>query len=211
MDSINYAAQELKAHTGITFVASQAIFNSVQLDLLGFDIDSIVATGYTLTHTYNDTVIDIQISPAVSLNDSIQLWIYYHGAPAKDVSGWGGFYFTGAYAFNLGVGFDANPHNFGRAWFPCIDNFTSRSSYDFYITTSNGSKAFCNGLLQSTITNPNGTLTWHWKLNQTIPSYLASMAVAPYFTLERTSNGLPVEWAATPSDTINILNTFRKS
>jgi hypothetical protein len=31
------------------------------------------------------------------------------------------------YAFNLGVGFAADPHNFGRVWFPCFDNFVERS------------------------------------------------------------------------------------
>src|SRR5688572_24618551 len=208
VDSINLGAHELKCHTGVTVVAQLANVSNVQLDLLGFEIDSIVSSGFTISHTYNDTVIDIQLSPMLTQGDTAEIWIYYHGEPAQDASGWGGFYFNGNYAFNLGVGFVANPHNFGRAWFPCVDNFTSRSTYDFYVTTASNSKAFCNGVLQQSTVNPNGTVTWHWKMNHTIPSYLASMAVAPYITLERTSNGIPVEWAAEPMDTNNILATF---
>ncbi len=208
VDTVAYGVHEIVAHTEVTVIASQASFSTIQLDLLKFNIDSIVAPGYSINHTYNDTVIDIQISPLVTFNDSIKLTVYYHGMPSQDASGWGGFYFSGTNAFNLGVGFAADPHNYGRAWFPCIDNFTSRSSYDFYITTQAGYKAFCNGMLQSMITNPGGSLTWHWKMNQTIPSYLASMLVAPNISFQRTSNGLPVEWACTPSDTLNILNTF---
>jgi aminopeptidase N len=45
-------------------------------------------------------------------------------------------------------------------------------------------------------------------MDQTIPSYLVSMAVGPYHRLQRTSNGIPVEWAALPVDTNSVLATF---
>lgn len=208
VDSINYSQSELKCHTGVTVLAQNAAVSGIQLDLLGFDLDSIVCNGYIVTYNYNDTVISMQLSPAIAQGDSVVIWIYYQGTPAMDASLWGGFYFSGAYAFNLGVGFAADPHNFGRAWFPCIDNFVSRSSYDFFITTAATSKAFCNGTLQQSVTNPDGSVTWHWRQSQTIPTYLASMAVAPYHTLERVSNGIPVQWAAVPADTNNVLATF---
>ena len=35
--------------------------------------------------------------------------IYYHGSTTKDGSGWGGIHHDGAYDYNLGVGFAANP------------------------------------------------------------------------------------------------------
>ncbi len=208
IDSIDFAQQELQCYSGVTVVAQAAPVSTFELSLLGFDLDSIVCNGYAVTHTYNDTIISIQLTPAINLGDSVVVWIYYQGTPAQDASGWGGFYFNGNYAFNLGVGFTADPHNFGRAWFPCVDNFVSRSRYDFFITTASSSKAFCNGTLQQSINNPDGSITWHWKQNQTIPSYLASMAVAPYHTLQRVSNGIPVEFAALPADTNNVLATF---
>jgi len=208
VDSIYFSQQELRCHAGVTVVAQSASITDVQLDLLGMNLDSIVCNGFVITHTYNDTTIAMQLSPAINLGDSAEIWIYYHGTPEQDASGWGGFYFSGSYAYNLGVGFAADPHNFGRAWFPCMDNFVSRSSYDFHITTPAASKAFCNGTLQQSTTNPDGTITWHWRQTQTIPTYLASMAVAPYHTLQKTSNGIPVEWAALPLDTSNVIATF---
>ncbi len=208
IDSILFGSQQLFGRAGVTMVGDPASFTSASLDLLGFTIDSVFAAGYSVVHSYNDTVLTMQFSPAVPQGDSLEVWVHYHGTPAQDASGWGGFYFSGTYAFNLGVGFAADPHNYGRAWFPCVDNFTSRNTYDFHITTAGTSKAFCNGILQSSVTNPDGTITWHWKQNQTIPSYLASMAVAPYYTLDRTSNGIPVQWAAMPIDTNAVLLTF---
>jgi aminopeptidase N len=198
----------LKGHTEAIVVADAGPVSDVQLDLLGFNIDSIICPGRIVIYSYNDTVIDIQLSPVINQSDSAGITIYYNGTPAQDASGWGGFYFTGGYAFNLGVGFAADPHNFGRAWYPCEDNFVSRSTYDFFITTSAGLKAFCNGTLQQSIGNPNGTFTWHWNMNHTIPSYLVSMAVGPFYTLERNSNGIPVQWATVAADTTDVLATF---
>lgn len=181
--------------------------NNITLYLLHLNIDSILSNGQPLTYSYTDTLIHITPPATLNQNDSITLTVYYNGQPQTDAS-FGGFYFSGQYAFNLGVSFLYDPHTFGRAWFPCIDEFTDRSLYDFYITTDTGYKAFCNGLLQGSTANANGTITWHWKLNQTIPSYLASMAVAPFYTLQRISNGIPVQWAVLPGDTIATLNTF---
>lgn len=208
VDSILFGSQQIYARTGVTVLADQSPVSNIQLQLLDFSIDSLYSLTHTVIYSYNDTVINIQISPPVAQGDSTEIWIHYHGTPAQDASGWGGFYFSGNYAFNLGVGFLADPHNFGRAWFPCEDNFTSRATYDFYVTTDAASKAFCNGVLQQSVTNPNGSVTWHWKMNHTIPSYLAGIAVAPYHTLQRTSNGIPVEWAAMASDTNAVLATF---
>jgi len=208
IDTIDFISQSIKGHTEVIVISQQPAMGSFDLWLLGFNIDSIVSSGSQLIYNYNDTIISIQTPVPVINGDSIAVTVYYNGQPAQDASGWGGFYFSGTYAFNLGVGFDAIPHNFGRAWYPCIDEFASKSTYDFYIRTQNTSKAFCNGTLQAEILNPDGTKTWHWVMNHPIPSYLAGIAVAPYYTLERTSSGIPVQWATLAIDTPNVLSTF---
>jgi aminopeptidase N len=167
-----------------------------------------VSGSQQLTYTYDDTLIRIAPPAILNQNDSIVFTVYYSGQPQQDPSGWGGFYFSGNYAFNLGVGFELDPHNLGKAWFPCIDEFTDRSKYDFHITTPSTYKAFCNGVLVDSTVNANGTLTWNWKMNQTIPSYLASVAVAPFYTMRRTFSGIPTEWAVMPSDTNNTIASF---
>ena len=207
IDTINYATQNIRGSATLTVMSKLNNINNITLSLLELNIDSIVSSGQPLSYSYNDTLINITPPSPLNQNDSIVLTVYYYGHPVQDAS-WGGFYFSGQYAFNLGVSFSQDPHTFGRVWYPCIDEFTDRSLYDFYITTASGYKAFCNGALQSNIINPNGTITWHWKLNQSIPSYLASMAVAPFYTLQRTSNGIPVQWAVLPGDTAATLNTF---
>jgi hypothetical protein len=131
--------------------------------------------------------------------------------PQGDPSGWGGFSFSGNYAYNLGVGFGAKPHNYGRVWFPCFDNFVEKSKYEFNITTDTAKRAYCNGLLTSDVKVGNKR-TRQWVLNKEIPSYIASVAVADYtqvnWTVNAANGSLPIVLAARPSDTVALKNGF---
>lgn len=207
IDTINYSTLSIRANTTLTVVSKLNSVNNITLSLLHLTIDSIISSGQPLTYSYDDTLLRVTPPSVLNQNDSITITVYYNGQPQQDQS-WGGFYFSGTYAFNLGVSFSQDPHTFGRVWFPCIDEFTDRSKYDFHITTPSTYKAFCNGILTDSTVNANGTLTWNWKMNQTIPSYLASVAVAPFYTLRRTFSGIPVQWAVMPQDTNATLATF---
>lgn len=208
MDTVRFSDTSLFGHTDLEVVSKLNGVTTATLSLLQLTIDSISSGGVPLAYNYNDTSIIITLPSMLNINDSVGMKIYYHGHPKRDPSGWGGWYWSGSYAFNIGVGFDAQPHTIGRYWYPCIDEFTDKSLYEFYITCDTGKKAFCNGLLLNTINNNNGTRTYHWKLNEPIPSYLACMAVAPFYILNRTVAGIPVEWAVTTADTAHTLATF---
>jgi len=210
IDSINFSAKSIQARATLTLVNlinNPALF---KLDLESLVVDSVINESNAMPMLFSQSGVKLNITapnPLMALDTTI-LSIYYHGQPMKDVSGWGGFYFSGSFAFNLGVGFQANPHNFGRSWFPCIDVFDDRSLYDFKINTLQSQKAFCNGVLQSQDTLANGMIQWHWKMNQTIPTYLASISVGPYYTLEQSFNGIPTQHACQILDTANTKNTF---
>ena len=209
IDSINYPAKTIQGSCIVSLESKMNNINNISLNLLQLQIDSITSNSITLPYSYNDTVIRITPPFILSANDTFTMRIYYHGQPKKDPTGWGGFYFSGTSAFNLGAGFGSNPHTIGRIWFPCIDEFNDKALFDFHITTTSGYKAFCNGLLVNQTNNSNGTITWHWKMNQPIPTYLAGIAVSTFYTMQRNSNNIPVVWASAPSDTNNILLSFQ--
>ena len=207
IDTINYTAHTIRGVTELTVHSKLNGVNNISLGLYFLTVDSIVSSGMPLAYAHDDTTIRITPPSLMNQGDSVVLQVYYNGVPKTDPT-FGGFYFSGTYAYNIGVGFDANPHTFGKTWFPCVDEFTDRSTYDFHITTANGYKAFCNGILQSSVINPDSTVTWHWKLDQTIPPYLASMAVAPYYTMHRNYQGIPVELAMVPADSNRVNGSF---
>lgn len=209
IDTIAFTAQTLRANTELIVKAKQNNVTHVPLSLLQMNIDSVLVNNSAASYTYNDTTIRIALFTALNTGDSTTIKIFYNGHPQQDASGWGGFYFSSGAAFNMGVGFDAVPHNLGKVWYPCVDEFTDKATYEFYITTPSNKKAYCNGYLNNQVANPNGTITWHWKLDNKIPTYLSSIAVGNYVSWTRNINGIPVEVAATATDTTAVANTLQ--
>lgn len=184
-------SHQISAQTELHLRSLQNNVNALVFDLEGLTVDSVFFNGTNQSFTYVSPFIrvDIAASP-MNLNDTATVQIYYHGTPVTDPN-WGGFTFAGLYAFQIGVGFQAQPHSFGRTWHPCFDNFVERSPYEFFITTADSLAGICNGLLLDSTANPvTHTRTWHWKLDQEIPSYLACLAVSRYTFLHKTLNGL---------------------
>lgn len=208
----DYQNQKIKGNCVVTFVSLLDNVSSIPLDLLRLNIDSIKHENTTLSYSYNDTLLTVNLGQTLNSADTFSVTVYYNGKPQKDAS-WGGFYFQGNYAYNMGVGFDANPHNYGRVWFPCFDNFVERATFEFNILTTGGKKAFCNGeLIKDSIIGTDSTLRT-WKINEPIPTYLACIAVANYKTISQTHNGLngsiPILLAAEATDTTNLKNSFK--
>lgn len=162
---------------------SQLVF-----DLEGLTVDSTKVNGMLTPFTLSGFLLKITPGATMNLNDTALVEVYYRGIPVTDAT-WGGFYYVGNYGFQMGVGFNAQPHSYGRTWHPCFDNFVERCSYEFSITTTDDKMAVCNGLLLDSVLHPNNTITWHWKLNEEIPSYLSCVAVCNYVLVKKVLNG----------------------
>ncbi len=206
------ASSPISGFTAVTCVPKLNGISTLNLDLLRLTVDSVVLGSNVLNYNYNDTLLKINLGGVYNIGDTFTVNVAYHGIPQTDPSGFGGFTFSSGYAYNLGVGFSADPHVYGRIWHPCFDNFVERATYSFAITTSNIHKAVCNGLMTSSVINPDNTITWYWNLEQDIPSYIACIAVAAYTTVHQNFSGLngsmPVELVALPADTTNLKNSF---
>lgn len=208
----DFTGKIIKGYCIITLTPKLNNINTIYLDLLALTIDSVEINDLNLSYIHVNELVTINLVSPINIGDTLDLKVSYRGIPQKDASGWGGFYFSAPYAFNLGVGFAANPHTYGRVWFPCFDNFVERSAYEFFITTDSSKKATCNGMLIDSTNNADATVTWHWKLNQTIPTYLACVAVGPYQTISWSHNGLnniiTIELYASAGDTTNMKSSF---
>jgi len=206
------SSSPINGYTDVRVVPKINGVTTLNLDLLKMSIDSVLLNSNNLAFNYNDTLLKVNLGNAYNIGDTLVVRVAYHGIPQTDPSGFGGFSFASGYAYNLGVGFLADPHVFGRAWHPCFDNFVERATYSFAITTLITHKAVCNGLLTGSLNNPNNTITWNWQLDQDIPSYLSCIAVAAYATVHQNFTGVngtvPVELVAVPNDTTNLKNAF---
>lgn len=213
LDLRDFSTFVLKGQTRVTFEALVNNITEIKLDLMGPAVDSVHdANGNILSFASAPLGFKVNLGAALNTGDSTSIEVFYHGTTVQDPT-FGGFYFNSSYAYNVGVSLDDIPHNYGKTWFPCFDNFTTRSTYDLFVTTLPVHDAACGGVFQGSITNPDLSKTHHWKVNQSIPSYLISVAVSNYtfvndsFT-DYQNNPVPVKLAAHASDTSDMKNSF---
>lgn len=207
----DFTTKNIFAKTTLDIQSKMNNINELNFDLEGLVVDSAKIDGSLVTFSHTASLLNITALNILNINDTASVEIFYHGIPITDAT-WGGFSFVGNYGFQMGVGFNAQPHSFGRTWHPCFDNFVERSSYEFYITTTDDKIAVCNGLLIDSINNGNGTKTWHWNLDEKIPSYLASVAVCNYVFVKKVLNGnvgnVDALIACIPSDSNKVNGSF---
>lgn len=203
----------LSAQCEVKFKPLMASQNTIRLDLFGLTVDSVKFNQQTASFTHEGQSLNIDFGTTIGLTDTSTVDVFYHGTPLVDGSSFGGFDFNGSYWYNLGVAFQYEPHNFGRGWFPCFDNFVERSTYRFEVTTPANYISYANGnLLSSTQPSPS-TLLRIWETETEFPTYLASVAAAPYIEINKSFtsiNGsqIPVVLACLEADSLELENSF---
>ncbi len=154
LNEINTNNQTIEGITRITLTPLVDALQTIPLQLKDLDVDLVTIDNESHSFTHENEILRIQLPEPIDTDDTITMEITYNGKPFHE--SWGGFHFSGDYAFNLGVGFESIPHNLGKTWFPCIDDFTDRATYDFFVTVENSKKAICGGTLIDT------TDGWKW-------------------------------------------------
>jgi aminopeptidase N len=207
----DFSGHEINGFTDVELSSKLDGVDEIKLELQDLTVDSVFVDDVLNTgFSHLGQIISIPLDITLNTGDNATVRVYYHGVPFHE--GWGGFHYSGEYAFNLGVGFESIPHNLGKTWFPCIDDFHDRAYYDVYATVENAKDAVCGGLLVDLEDNGNGTHTFHWKLNNTIPTYLASVAIGDYAKWEGIYSGIngdiPIEIWVMPNDSSNVDGSF---
>jgi len=222
VDVINYGINlnvtdfENKELTGFTILTLKTLYdnqNQISLHFQGLTVDSIVSDDVEISGFYREAqILYITTGTSLSPDDTVDICVYYHGHPDVDPTGWGGFYFKNSTAFNLGVAMEENPHCYGRVWYPCIDDFVDRATYDYRITVLPTHSAVCSGMLQEITENEDSSKTFYWRLEKTIPTYLSSIAVGEYELYENIYHGInediPTDIYTLPDDSAIVAGSF---
>lgn len=181
LEITDFVNKSISGHTVIQATTLVGGISSIRLDLMNFTVDSVKMGGIVFPFTFANDQLFFDWGLSLPSGTLFQVDVYYHGVPHFE-PGFGGFHFSSGYAYNIGVAFNEIPHNFGRTWFPCFDNFITRSTYTLEVTTADNHMAVCSGMLDQQTNHGNGTQTWKWEVYQKIPSYLVSVAVSDFDT-----------------------------
>ena len=213
IEEVDMIAQTIRANTRITLVPLVNDLDIFQLQLMQLSVDSVFVGFDKIDNFYHEnSILNIPLLSPVSIGDTTDVTVYYQGQPFHE--SWGGFHYSGSYAFNLGVGISWIPHNLGKTWFPCIDDFTDRASYEVKATVDEEMMAIGGGQLMEVTNNGNGTHTFRWLLNNPIPTYLVSVAIGDYRLVQDTYSGIerdiPITYYVRPTDTLKVPGTFSR-
>lgn len=217
--SISFLEMNQQKITGTAKIEFQALMSdvsSISLDLENFQIVDVKDEhNQNLNYAYNDTLLVVMLSQTLNSGDLATIEVTYSGTPPIDPAGFGGLYFMNNQAFNFGVALAAQPHNFGRAWHPCFDNFVERATYSLTVTSPANKSAYASGTLVDFFTDNDGNNVSVWEMNEPIPTYLMAIAVGNYTVVHQThistlnGNAVPIMLVALGQDTTNIKNSFQ--
>ena len=211
LEVIDFGQGTLNGNCKVTFSPKMNNIDYLALDLLDLTVDSVHFNGAPVSFTHDGLLLEIFYPNPLDMTDTADVTVFYNGAPTRDPA-WGGFDFDNGYAYNLGIGLTSNPYNFGRSWFPCFDNFVERSTYDFNILSVGNRKAYCVGTFLEEIPVGGDTIMRRYRMDQNIPTYLASVAVSNYSHHDQTHTGqygdLHFQLVAKTNDLNDMVTTF---
>ncbi len=173
--------------------------NSFFLDLYRLTTDSVFVNDKRAIFSYNQEILEIT---AIDIPDTFTVRIFYHGKPTND--GTGGFFFAEKMIYTLGEGLRTWPPSKLRYWIPSHDTPDDKARLDLRITVPEALQAYSNGRLIGKQANAaQHTVTWHWREEHQIATYLVAIAVSDYEVLSDiyvsiTGDTIPLFFYVTP-------------
>ena len=210
INEINFTNHTLQAQTIVTLTTLSAT-NAIELELKTLTVSAVTSTDATISNfSQTGDVLTINLASSLAANATASFTITYGGNTFNE--SWGGIMWTNGYVCNMGVGFESIPHNLGKCWFPCVDNFTDKATYDVYVTVPNDLTAVCGGNLEGTTDNGDGTKTVHYNVPQEIATYHISFVAGDYVEWTDTYNGMerdiPITVYVKPNQAGMVQGTF---
>ncbi|MBR4838061.1 MAG: T9SS type A sorting domain-containing protein [Bacteroidales bacterium] len=210
LNEIDFTNHTLQAQTTVTLTALNAT-STIELELKTLTVSAVTSNMATVSSfAQNGDVLTINLASPLSPNALVSFTITYGGNTFNE--SWGGIMWTNGYVCNMGVGFESIPHNLGKCWFPCVDNFTDKATYDVFVTVTDDKTAVCGGNLESNTDNGDGTHTVHYVVPQEIATYHISFAAGDYVEWTDTYNGverdIPITVYVKPNQYDKVSGTF---
>lgn len=145
--------------------------DSIGLELLG-TVDSL----WVNTSAVANPRLTAIPTGGIAAGDTFTVRVCYRASGYVEAYGFGGLHLDNGLTYNLGVGFDTDPHPIGRAIMPCRDNFHDKATYTLRVHTKPGWSAECSGLLVSREVQDDNTERSVWRVGHPASTYLVGIS-----------------------------------
>jgi len=176
------------------------IFESVKLEPSGTDLKFRTVPGQVLV------TLDRPYGP----EDTVAIRLKYTAVPKK------GIYFVSAETGKDRVNHSAQIWTQGEAdearhWFPSFDFPSDKATTEEYITAEDGETVVGNGEFLGKDVNPNGTVTWHYKMPVPHSTYLVSFVIGKYSKIDDQYGEVPLAFYVYPGKEDTARKAFGKT
>ncbi|MFC1723988.1 M1 family aminopeptidase [candidate division KSB1 bacterium] len=188
--------REYSGNVKISFKSNEANLTNIRFHSLYLEIDSVLfsdpestdPTWDKISHSIIPGFLSIDLSSPLINNENGIVDIYYRYTNSDNI----GFFYNDKNAFTLSEPWDA------RYWMPCFDEPWDKATWECEITVPEMYKVASNGILIEEIANPDNTITYHWKEDHFLTTYLMAFSISDYT--------VATDWYVADGDSIPILN-----
>lgn len=211
--SFAMTSEDMGGTVGMTMVLKAPV-DSLVLNAVDLRLDSIVVDGITESFTLDSTreTFTIRLGAMRDAGDTLHIVIGYQRITGlshpSDRRGY--YYFTpeevgGTLPDTLG--YTMSEPSDARLWMPCFDDPSEKATAEINVTVPPGFVPASNGKLLGTTQNGNGTVTWHWREDHQIATYLicvtvSKWAVYTYPFVRAANDTVPVQYYVFRPDSV---------
>ncbi len=172
--------KEVEGICTIQMTSPAGSVSDIRLDLRQLTADSVWDSTGPLSFYHDQDSIFITLGQPLNQGDTTEVHISYGGSPYHE--SWGGFWFSNVITYHIGVGVYTEGQCMGKCMFPCWDHQNDKAAFDFHITCDEEDYAVANGD-SAGVEISGGKATFHWTIDQQMPTYLVAMNVGDYAVL----------------------------
>lgn len=189
------------AHLNATVTSREAL-SRFNLDLQPtMNVSAVTVNGTAASFLHEEAELVVRPVAPLEPKSALVVEVRYSGMPAVVRGGRGGAPDGGWYRTKSGGAFAAGQPISASAWYPVNEHPGDTATFAVTATVAHGWKVISNGLPQTTdLPNPgHGRSVFRWQLDQPIASYLTTIYIDTFTTVEETlRNGTPIISAIGP-------------
>ena len=179
--------------SGSVEISGQAVgpVNSISIDAQSnLNIDSVRLDGNQNNFRRNSSRIMVDLPATRSAGSPFVVLVQYHIAGSGSAPSGGGLLSTLHGVGSVPVMATFSEPFGAPLWWPCIDNPADKATAEIEITVPQGNQVASNGVLDKVQPNPDHTVTYSWREDSPLSTYLVSVAATNYERLEDTYTAL---------------------
>jgi aminopeptidase N len=197
--SFDRPAKKVIGDTTIRFKPLKPGFAVADFDAVGISFSAVTLepAGTPLKFRTAAGKVTVTLDRAYSSTDTITVRFRHSSTPTKGVYFVGQTVEDGKVVHSDQIWTQGEPDE-ARHWFPSFDFPSDKATTEQFLTAAADESVVGNGELVEKIGNSDGTVTFHYRMNVPIPTYLVSFVIGKYAKVEDKYREVPLGYYVYP-------------